>query len=70
MKVKIKRVDSTLPLPVYETMGSVGFDLIARESSIVAVGSIELIPANIIVEVPWDTCWLWHRVRVHQEKKD
>ena len=52
MKVKIKRVDSSLPLPVYETDGSVGFDLIARESATVAAGSIELIPANVIVEVP------------------
>ncbi len=51
-KVKIKRVDSSLPLPIYETDGSVGFDLIARESVIVKAGSIELIPANIIVEVP------------------
>lgn len=52
MKVKIKRIDTSLPLPVYETEGSVGFDLIARESVTVAAGSIELIPANIIVEVP------------------
>lgn len=52
MKVKIKRVDFSLPLPVYETDGSVGFDLIARESTTVAAGTIELIPANIIVEVP------------------
>ena len=52
MKVKIKRIDITLPLPIYETSGSVGFDLIARESVTVVAGSIELIPANIIVEVP------------------
>ncbi len=30
MKVKIKRIDKSLPLPVYETNGSVGFDIIAR----------------------------------------
>ena len=52
MKVKIKRVDASLPLPVYETDGSVGFDLIARESAFVKAGTIELIPANVIVEVP------------------
>lgn len=52
MKVKIKRVDTSLPLPIYETDGSVGFDLIARESATVKAGTIELIPANIIVEVP------------------
>lgn len=52
MKVRIKRVDSTLPLPVYETDGAVGFDLIAREDIRVHSGAIELVPANVIVEVP------------------
>ena len=31
MKVKIKRVDEGLPLPRYETDGSLGFDILARE---------------------------------------
>ena len=52
MKVKIKRVDPSLPLPVYETDGSVGFDILAREATTISSGTIELIPANIIVEVP------------------
>jgi len=52
MKIKIKRIDKTLPLPIYETSGSVGFDLIARETTKIHPKSIELIPANIIVEVP------------------
>jgi len=52
MNVRIKRIDTTLPLPVYETEGSVGFDLVAREGMTIAPGSIELIPANVIVEVP------------------
>lgn len=52
MKVKIKRLDKSLPLPVYETHGSVGFDILAREDTLIPTGSIELIPANIIVEVP------------------
>ena len=52
MKVKIKRIDKELPLPVYETHGSVGFDLIAREDTRVHSGAIELVPANIIIEVP------------------
>lgn len=52
MKVKIKRIDKGLPLPVYETHGSVGFDLIAREDVRVHSGAIELIPANVIIEVP------------------
>ncbi len=52
MKIKIKRVDNALPLPVYETVGSVGFDFVAREDVIIAGRSLGLIPANVIVEVP------------------
>ncbi len=52
MNVKIKRVDKSLPLPKYETEGSVGFDLLCRESAEVAPGEIVLIPANVIVETP------------------
>ena len=52
MKVKIKRLDSDLPLPRYETGGSVGFDLLCRESVTVAPQTVALIPANAIVETP------------------
>ena len=52
MKVRIKRIDRSLPLPVYETEGSVGFDLLAREETTIAPEEIVLIPANVIVEVP------------------
>lgn len=52
MHVRIQRVDKSLPLPVYETQGSVGFDLIARESVTIEAGKIELIPGNVIIEVP------------------
>lgn len=52
MKVRIKRVDKNLELPVYETAGSVGFDFLARESVEVATGEVALIPGNLIVEVP------------------
>jgi dUTP pyrophosphatase len=52
MKISLKRVDSSLPLPRYETEGSVGFDLLARESVTIPSGGIELIPGNLIVEVP------------------
>ncbi|MEK7126677.1 MAG: dUTP diphosphatase [Patescibacteria group bacterium] len=52
MEVKIKRFDKTLPLPVYETDGSVGFDIIARENAEIPPKEIALIPSNLIVEVP------------------
>ena len=52
MKVKIKRVDKSLPLPVYETAGSVGFDILAREDVTVPSKMIARIPSNFIVQVP------------------
>lgn len=52
MKVKIKRVDTSLPLPMYETKGSCGFDVLAREDKVIEPKKTGLIPGNIIVEVP------------------
>lgn len=52
MKVRIQRVDKILPLPKYETDGSVGFDFRAREDTIVPAKSVALIPGNAVVEVP------------------
>lgn len=52
LKVKIKRIDKSLQLPVYETGGSVGFDILARENTEIPSKAIGLIPGNIIVEVP------------------
>jgi dUTP pyrophosphatase len=52
MKVKIKRIDKSIPLPVYETDGAVGFDISAREDFAIKSGEIVLVPSNIIVEVP------------------
>ncbi|KKU80025.1 MAG: Deoxyuridine 5'-triphosphate nucleotidohydrolase Dut, partial [Candidatus Peregrinibacteria bacterium GW2011_GWA2_47_7] len=54
MKVRIKRIDTSLPLPVYETQGSVGFDILVREDTTIASKEIALVPGNIIVEVPKD----------------
>ncbi|MCK9185959.1 dUTP diphosphatase [Candidatus Gracilibacteria bacterium] len=52
MKVRIKRIDKTLPLPIYETDGSVGFDILAREDVLVAPKEMAMVPSNLIVEVP------------------
>lgn len=52
MDVRITRIDSTLPLPRYETQGSVGFDFIAREDVTFAPGEVGLVPGNVIVAVP------------------
>ena len=52
MQVAIQRIDPSLPLPQYETEGSVGFDLITRETTVIAPGKIGLVPGNVIVKVP------------------
>lgn len=49
---RIKRVDKEIALPKYETEGSVGFDLAARNDVTVLPGEIKLIPSNVIIEVP------------------
>lgn len=52
MKVKVKRIDPSLPLPQYHTDGSVCFDLLARETVIIEPHNVGLIPCNIIIETP------------------
>jgi len=52
MKVRIKRVDRSLPLPVYETQGSVGFDILCREDTAIGPKSVGRIHSNVIVKVP------------------
>ena len=52
MKVKIKRIDKSLALPKYETGGSVGFDILAREDHEIPGKEISMVPSNLIVEVP------------------
>lgn len=52
MKVRIKRLDKSLPLPVYQTSGSVGFDIHAREDTVIPPRAISLIPGNVIVATP------------------
>lgn len=52
MKVKIKRIDKSLPLPKYETKGAVAFDVVVRETTTIESNSIGRIPVNVIVEIP------------------
>ena len=52
MNVQIKRIDKELPLPKYETEGSVGFDLLARDSITILPKELALVPNNIIVGTP------------------
>src|SRR5690348_15314284 len=52
LRVTIKRVDTSLPLPTYATAGSVGFDLLCREDIEVAPRKLGRIPGNVIVQTP------------------
>jgi len=52
MQVNIKRIDISLPLPEYQTTGSVAFDLYSRIDMTIAPKSLGLIPTNIIVQTP------------------
>lgn len=52
MKVKITRVDKSLPLPKYETAGAVAFDLLVRETTTIDPNSIGRVPVNVIIEIP------------------
>ncbi|HRN96153.1 MAG TPA: dUTP diphosphatase [Candidatus Levybacteria bacterium] len=52
MKIKIKRIDASLPLPQYATPGSVCFDLLARTDMEISSKTVALIPTNIIIETP------------------
>lgn len=52
MKVKIKRIDKTLPLPQYETPGAVAFDIVMRELVVIPPHSLGRAPGNVVVEAP------------------
>jgi dUTP pyrophosphatase len=52
VKVRITRVDKTLPLPEYKTEGAVAFDMYSRQEAQVAPGEMKILPANFIIEVP------------------
>lgn len=51
-KVRLKRIDDSLPLPRYYTQGAVGFDLYARHDVTIPAHALERIPTNLIIEVP------------------
>lgn len=52
MKVKIKRVDKDLPLPIYHSRGAVAVDLYSRLETRIPPKSLGRVPANVIVETP------------------
>jgi dUTP pyrophosphatase len=56
MRLKIKRLDSTIPLPAYGTDEAAGFDLAAAQDVTIAPGQIALVRTGLIIEVPTGHC--------------
>jgi len=52
MDVNIYRIDHTLPLPKYQTQGSVAFDIYARCDTDILPQNLGRIPSNLIIQVP------------------
>jgi len=52
MRLKIRRLDSTVALPAYGTDESAGFDLAAAHDVTVPPGQIVLVRTGLVIEVP------------------
>ena len=52
MKIQIKRIDKSLPLPSYKTKGAAAFDLYARLDTDIKPNSLGHIPTNVIIKSP------------------
>ena len=52
MRLKIRRLDSTVSLPAYGTAESAGFDLAAAHEVTVAPRQIVLVRTGLVIEVP------------------
>jgi dUTP pyrophosphatase len=52
MRLKIRRLDSTLPLPTYATGEAAGFDLASAHDVTIAPGRIALVRTGLVIEVP------------------
>ncbi len=52
MNLKIKLIDKTLPVPEYQTKGSVAFDLYSRLDVDIVPWTPTVIPTNLVVQVP------------------
>lgn len=52
MNIRIKRIDRSLPLPAYQTPGSVAFDIYSRIDMTIAPKTLSRIPTNLIIQTP------------------
>ena len=56
MRLKIRRLDPTIPLPTYATNEAAGFDLAAAHDVTIAPGQIVLVRTGLVIEVPTGHC--------------
>ncbi len=52
MQVRVKRIDTSLPMPEYKTAGAAGFDLYSRIDATIAPGETVMLPTNFVIETP------------------
>jgi dUTP pyrophosphatase len=52
MRVKVTRLNPSIPLPVYSTVGAAAFDLAAAEDLEIAPGEIKLVGTGLVFQVP------------------
>jgi dUTP pyrophosphatase len=52
MNLKIKLIDPSLPIPSYQTKGSVAFDLYSRERVIIPPNTPKVVPLNVVIQFP------------------
>lgn len=54
MRIRITRLDDSVPLPAYHSADAAAFDLAAREAVAVPPGEVRLVPTGLVIEVPVD----------------
>lgn len=52
MKIKVRRIDKSIPLPSYQTKGAAALDCSARENVNIAPRSIAYVPLNVCLKPP------------------
>ena len=53
LEIKIRKLDESLPLPVYQTEGSSGLDLYASEDCVLSSGDFKMVPTGVALEIPY-----------------
>ena len=54
IKIKIKRFDTSLPLPEYKSNGAAAMDLVARIDVTIDSHQVGMVPLNVALQLPAD----------------